>query len=409
MDPLKLSDLNAIKDWDSFQPDMKGYLPPQPLAIWPDCGSIQDQIQQYAKTGFLRDLNDTPFIAVSVENRAPLVRLKIRGKHFAVPISPGDMAFLATHLGDGRASRHTVSEAELLNDAAEAVIWRNCTTVLQEIKASERNVTLERRLTTLDVLKSGSHALMTAAKDNNHSASIFVILATFTQSVDIRVHATHLGESCDVNLPSDLSQSFSVIGMYTGVSDARIDIGPGNEAICLTYHVSGVSDTYNTDLSLLPRLVSRLEHLSGAMPPLRDAFCAWRHAVNAGGDAPELILFFLDGCPESAGAFTGKDATLLCHLAPLAKAYGFKLYLCEIVHTMSSTQQVMEYDAEAEYEWNKLRTLGGIPVTQPPLLDLATDMLQTDLHGDLMCVHREEEHEVADESIHNFTMVLRHG
>ncbi|KAJ6476531.1 hypothetical protein C8R47DRAFT_1141712 [Mycena vitilis] len=285
MDPLKLSGLNATKDWDSFQPDRKGYLPPQPLALWPECDSIQAQIRQYTSTDFIRD-NDAPFLALSVKSAFPLTRLTIRGETFAVPISPRDMAFLAAHLGDGRASRHTVSEAEfqILDDAARSFISGNCTMALRKIKASEGNGGVDERLSALDVLKAGSHTLMTGAQDITHFASIFVILPTFTETVDIRVHAKHQGIPIDLQLPNDLSQSASAICMYTGVSDARIDIGQGSEAICLTYHVSVWNDTE-------PFFVPRLEYLSGAMPPLRDAFCAWRHTVDTGGDAPGLILF----------------------------------------------------------------------------------------------------------------------
>lgn len=61
----------------------------------------------------MRD-NDAPFIALSVAKTFPATRLIIRDEKFAVPISPRDGKFLATHLGNGSASRHTVAAAEVI-------------------------------------------------------------------------------------------------------------------------------------------------------------------------------------------------------------------------------------------------------------------------------------------------------
>jgi hypothetical protein len=56
---------------------------------------------------------DAPFVALSVAQDFPATRLTIRGETFAIPISPRDMAFLVTHLGNGNASRHAVSAADV--------------------------------------------------------------------------------------------------------------------------------------------------------------------------------------------------------------------------------------------------------------------------------------------------------
>jgi hypothetical protein len=60
----------------------------------------------------MRD-NDAPFLALSVAKGFPATLLAIRGETFTVPISPRDIAFLATHLGGAGASRHAVSEVEV--------------------------------------------------------------------------------------------------------------------------------------------------------------------------------------------------------------------------------------------------------------------------------------------------------
>jgi hypothetical protein len=108
MDPLKYSDLRAIDDWAAFKPDMKGYIAPQELALWPDCETIRvcrdlplqharyehsivvasvykrlichpvlpdinslrtakSQIRKFTRPQNMRD-NDAPFIALRSEN-----------------------------------------------------------------------------------------------------------------------------------------------------------------------------------------------------------------------------------------------------------------------------------------------------------------------------------------------------
>jgi hypothetical protein len=236
------------------------------------------------------------------------------------------------------------------------------------------------------------------------------------------VYATHGAVSSDVHLPKDLSESVSAIGVYAGVSGACIEVGTWGEVICLTYHISIVPDTE-------PCFVPRLEYLSGALPPLRDAFCLWNHLLNAGARAPTLMLFFLFRDVESIDDFTGEDATLLCHLAPLAKAYGFKIYISRLTHTMSTKQEVqhpykeyleseddidrsdlyMSSKPKVEYEWDELRTLGGAPVRQPALLTCATKMVKTagDLHDELMDLDLDEDDddvEIEDDSVRHHNL-----
>lgn len=247
----------------------------------------------------------------------------------------------------------------------------------------------------------------TAVKDNRHFATIFVILPLFADSADIRVFAKHGTVVSDVQLPKDLSQSASAIGLYAGVSDARIEVGTGGEVICLSYYAC-----------VAPSVVPSVNYLSGGLPPVRDGFCLWRHALNSGADAPALMLFFLEGDPLSARHFEGDDGTFLCHLAPLAKAYGFKMYIAELVHIKLTKQEIehpykeydfdfdlsvldMPDDADVEYEWNHLRTLDDVPVMQPELLDRATRMLKTDLQDELMEVDVEEDHLFVDDSVRN--------
>ncbi|KAJ6602676.1 hypothetical protein DFH09DRAFT_1301686 [Mycena vulgaris] len=179
----------------------------------------------------------------------------------------------------------------------------------------------------------------------------------------------------------------------------HLGVGAGGELPCIMYPVGAIPDDRGAT-----SLVPRLSHLSGALPSLRDAFCLWRHALNCSAPAPTpapaLLPFFLGGSPESASEFTRYDATLLCHLAPLAKAYGFKMYAGVLMHTLSTAQEVyhsykeyfglngddldpsdlrMSGDLEVDYEWTELRTFAGVGVDdlEPALVDRAVEMVET--------------------------------
>ncbi|KAJ7856025.1 hypothetical protein B0H13DRAFT_2577088 [Mycena leptocephala] len=302
------------------------------------------------------------------------------------------------------------TEAKILGDAGRSSISKSHSAVLR-------------------MLKAGIHQLPTAARDSNHFATIFVILPTFVDSADVRVYATHENITSDVRLPKDLSQSVNAIGVYAGVSDARIEVGTGAEVICLIYHECVVPEAE-------PWFVTRLEYLSGALPPLRDAFCLWRHNLNSGANAPALMLFVPDHRTHCSTEFSEDDATLFCHLAPFAQAYGFKMFIWRLVHTMSTKQEVyhdpkeyfqltedidrsklrMSDKPRVRYDWDGLRTLGGAIVTQPALLAMDTRMMKSGyLHDRLMdrdLDKHEDDVEIEDESVRHHPQspdLLSHG
>ncbi|KAJ7279013.1 hypothetical protein C8J57DRAFT_1305282 [Mycena rebaudengoi] len=423
MDPLKVSELHLAEDWDKFEAGSKGYIPPQSLALWPDCRDIEHQIREYTGTDYLRD-NGAPFIALSVLQGVPTASLTIRNEVFTPPLPSRETTFLAAHLGDAHASRLSVAGSEVNLHKTCSMFISSIVTydVLRKLKATFGNWTRREMLVALDVFKAGSHELVTTPRDRNHVFSIFVILPSLVVA-NIHVSASHETVHSDVTLPQDITQSVSAIGMYTGVSDARIEVDVGGEVICLTYHIY---DESNDERSTAPRL----EYLSGALPPLRDAFCSWRHAVNSGSNTLALMIFFLDDEPKSARHFRSHDATLLCHLAPLAKTYGFKMYIAELVYTMSSEQEVshgyqeyfgidedldvgqlsMDDDPDVDYKWKTLRTLGGRPVTKAALLKLATRLVTTDdlLQDRLMDIAVREDYEIVNDTSYSASVIYKH-
>ncbi|KAF8171075.1 hypothetical protein K438DRAFT_1773474 [Mycena galopus ATCC 62051] len=424
MDPLKISDFPraALEDWDAFKPNMKGFIPPQELKLWPKC----EQIVRFIRPRYMRD-NDAPFIASSVLRGSIGTRLTIRGETFTIPVSSREMIFLTTHLGNNGATRHTVpkSEVKILDDAGHSSISESHSDVLRNLKVVVGSGTRRAELMALDVFKAGSHQLSTAPTNSYHFATIFVLLPPFSDSTSICAQATHDGTTENLTLPTNLSQCVSAIGVYAGVSDTRIDVGTGGAVICLTYHIC-------VKPKAEPCFVPRLEHLSGALVPLRDAFCTWRYGLNTGNSAPSLILLFLNNPFSTSAAQFGRDATLLCHLSPLAKAYGFKIYLSDVVHTRSTKQEIehpykeyieveamdrsqlyMSKDARVKYKWEDLRTLGGQSMTNASLLSSATRMLKTSrrLQKELLKLDLDKtdyDIEVEDDSPYFSTVIYKH-
>ncbi|KAJ7840926.1 hypothetical protein B0H14DRAFT_3869336 [Mycena olivaceomarginata] len=357
MDPLKPSDLGITEDWNAFKPDMKGYIPPQGYDLWPDCEDIEDQMKEFTRTKYMRD-NNTPFLAMSVANSFPATRLTIRGETFIVLLSPRDMVFLATHLGNADASRHVVSgeEVGISGNASRSFIRKTHNDVLHKFKifspARYGGVKLQTTLVALDILANGSHQLATAAKDDNHLTTIFVILPLFTDSAEIM----------KVSL---------AIGVFAGISDARVHVAGARNVICLTYHMCVVASSG-------PFLVPELQ---------------------LAADVPALMLWFLRGLPDSAEDLRGDDATLLCHLAPLSEEQ-------EIDHPYKEYFESVEEIKRSRLEMSE-------NPERPGLLTCATRMVEesADLQDRLMNMAPDEDDDdidIVDDSPYYATVVYKH-
>ncbi|KAJ7615384.1 hypothetical protein FB45DRAFT_243301 [Roridomyces roridus] len=419
MDPLMLSDLASLNDWDAFQPNLKGFMPPQDLELHPDCEDVETQIREFTDSSYMRD-NDAPLItSVSVQNLVT-TSITIGGEIFTVPLSSRESSYLMSK-GDASASRFTVpgDQVQFVNSSSLKFITETRSSVLRKLRVSDILVT-DTSLVGLDVFINGEHRLSTGVVDTNHFATLFVILPSLTPA-DVGAYVMHRGVIADTKLPQDLSQAASAIRIYAGLADARIQIASGGPIVCLTYHILARP---NSD----PALVPRLANLAGALSPLRDGFCLWRHKLTTTTGAPKLILFFLDGSPTYAGGFAGVDATLLSHLAPLAKAYGFKLLLGRLTHTMYTVQEVdhpykeyyndidindlsMDDDPKESWKWEPLTTLGGVKVVDGDnLLDLAAEMVKNEERYKEMIleVDLEEGFEEMDEGIYATTVKYTH-
>ncbi|KAJ7679443.1 hypothetical protein DFH06DRAFT_511401 [Mycena polygramma] len=166
---------------------------------------------------------------------------------------------------------------------------------------------------------------------------------------------------------------------------------------------------------------------------MRDAFCLWRHQLNTGATASRLILFFLKDFPESVVDLEETDdANLLCHLAPLAKAYGFTIYLGRLEQTLSTKQKVphqykdhfnleseidtseleLSDEPEEDHAWEDLLTLAGDDSgpCDPVLMELASSMVEDvdELYDRLMEMEVDDDQrsvQIVDESNYSTTVI----
>ncbi|KAK7017384.1 hypothetical protein R3P38DRAFT_2987152 [Favolaschia claudopus] len=425
MDPLEFSALHTVEDWNAFKPDMKGYTAPKDLDLWPECDTIEDQLRKFTLAEFL-GIGHAPIIAVSSSKWFSNTQIIVYGETFSLPLSPRESAFLSAHLGHCHDPRLPLPESEvkLTNEEARRDVWQISSKARDEIQALDGDRRNEEVLRGLNVYKSGSHQLESVAKSLFHYATVFVIFPAFTNGVDVHFRASHKSAISKVQLPKDLGETMSAVTVYTGVTDLYIEVS-GGEVLCLTYHVSAPAHTN-------PLLIPALSNISGSSAPLRDAFCLWKYSLLHGRDTSPLMVFFLHGSPTHARDFERRsdDATLLCHFAPLAKAYGFKLYIAECIYTQSTEHEIYHRDdeyieccddrrfrrmrmsdkPEEDYEFVGLTTLGGDPVANEGLLTLASKLIQRDvyLQDQIQFLNYDKEYDIVDQVRYISTVKYKH-
>lgn len=149
-------------------------------------------------------------------------------------------------------------------------------------------------------------------------------------TLDVK-HGTFLKETFTVanNPCNNLLFSMHFATFYVGID--TVEIGSQDEAVCfLTYHLIAPPTA-----SLFPTLAGT----SPLVPGLRDTFKVWRERLQAGVEAPEFALFLLRN--DGYSYYRDKeDDTLLAHIAPLAKIYGFELDIVQVDQCQESIHTI---------------------------------------------------------------------
>ncbi|KAJ7463819.1 hypothetical protein B0H11DRAFT_2309610 [Mycena galericulata] len=349
---------------------MKGYIPPQQLQLHSEFEDLESQIREFTDPNDYMCDNNVPFLALSVEQPFPTTSLTIRGETFIVPPSSREMSYLTgTVLGDAHASKTTIPGTQLasISDAGHESILEAAYLKLVPMNSRSYFASPFNR-------KKCLHAPGITQPPETHIATVFVILPSLSDPTDIRVEATHTAVTREVQLPPDLRQTGAKF-----FASPTTYLGPG----ATTPGSFQASKTY----------------------PVRFRCCAMRSVC--GGTT---------------------YAMLLCHLAPLAKAYEFTMYIDDIVHTTSTRQEVfhpykeyfgenidldpsepyMSKNPEVEYKCETLRTLAGVNIAEPKLLELATEMMLKD-DGGLMDLEPLEDHDIVGEGIYSAQVDLRYS
>lgn len=153
-----------------------------------------------------------------------------------------------------------------------------------------------------------------------------MILPTYSPDLTVEVK-NGISSDTTFKVTNNVTSSVHFIAFHNGLDKVQIS---ASGAICyLTYHLLAHGEAPFPSLCSVPSVLA-------VVPQLRDTFRDWRakrqSPASVGDDVdvgiernPNFMLFFLRGYYKCLSDLSQKDITLLAHLAPLAKAYGFAL------------------------------------------------------------------------------------
>ncbi|THV04357.1 hypothetical protein K435DRAFT_774464, partial [Dendrothele bispora CBS 962.96] len=183
--------------------------------------------------------------------------------------------------------------------------------------------------------------------DDDHYATAFVFLPT--DSTSLRVEASY-GEAVEhFEIEEDLSFSTQIFVCYTDIDHVKVK--STHSVSYLTYNIFGL----DSDDESIPSL----SNISPVVPELRDIFRTWKWLLQnkedrSAKDAPAHILHMLESEGDSLSSESEcDDNTLIAHLAPLAKAYGFSLLLVKARHIRQSEHEISHEYKEYEEIFDK--------------------------------------------------------
>ncbi|THV04358.1 hypothetical protein K435DRAFT_961965 [Dendrothele bispora CBS 962.96] len=376
MDPLPFDELHSDSDSEAFSPsNMKGYLPPAKIDRYID---VVGGIRKHTKDLRVKPLPIAAMISCSD------------------PPQPGllDSSGQRMPLHDRDAEPTEFLEYSVKNDKLKASNPRWDTFVSEKIagpltKMNAHSISRRASLSALTVQSGPMNRRISVPKvDVAHYATAFVFLPTDSTSLKVKVTSGQTVER--FKMTEDLSFSAQILVCYTGID--QIEVESTHSISYLTYNILAVAPR---NLVIQPESIPSLSDISPVVPELRDVFRTWKWLLQNTRDvsaknAPEHVLYMLNssGCVSSE-----RDKSLIGHLVPLAKAYGFGLRLVEVRHNTRSVHEIdhpyKEYE-EIFDKWDKLeRTLrieDGTDVTVEVEMETFTDLNQeeVDISEELM-------------------------
>ncbi|KAF9077232.1 hypothetical protein BDP27DRAFT_602167 [Rhodocollybia butyracea] len=159
--------------------------------------------------------------------------------------------------------------------------------------------------------------------NTRHFASLIIILPSHSSGMTLQ--AKH-GNPPATQSYTLANISTRVYTFYTGLD--TLDIRSQDDFCYLTYHL------YARDTAPIPMLSG----ISPVVPELRDLFMDWRARRSSGDEPPRFILFMLQELYSDG--LCKEDEILLGHIAPLAKAYGFRMEIVDFIKEETSEHEI---------------------------------------------------------------------
>ncbi|KAL0954370.1 hypothetical protein HGRIS_003359 [Hohenbuehelia grisea] len=398
--------LHLLRDWDQYRPDMKGYISPSADVKLP-LPKISFEMNILKIRDYLQA--DEAMLSHSAPFTEALPALRIPGTDAPLGLWLNEQAICSTGLELPQNLPRFVPADKLAirNPRWHSKLLVASRPILQKMHA-DNNGDFEITLAGLTVMgPSGASPTGQLSLPSSGYAVLHVLLPSSAEGAEFVL--CHAGSTLRSSFPADDLQCGSyVIGAYTGVDSAQFTCTSGILS-CLTYAV--------TTTPPRRRFANRpmgIEYISGASPGLRDTFCAWRYAIENSATKVKRIMFItLDEdiditVQPMVSSLQDRDRDFLMHLAPLAKAYGFRFYFCTAIHTESGTYEVAhpykEYyegdgldleDVELEdaddsgYEW-EVYELSGLRVSGPARKGLQAAVKKAAKRGDLDSIRERE-------------------
>ncbi|KIY64335.1 hypothetical protein CYLTODRAFT_425304 [Cylindrobasidium torrendii FP15055 ss-10] len=384
MDPFPASsNISAVLlDWDSYDPGNKGYVAP----YGPGVGlpleekSIQDNFREIRYDPSAND----PVLSKAVKVATAFPSISVLGQDDDVvsfPLSKRESSYLSWHYGI-KVNPYTLAIPSTMfrinNPKWATSVLAASESILSSMRATNNNA-YALNLIGLTIKEPDNKGYVSVGRpaSGKEYATIFILLPSRLQGVGFTAVSQGSGSDVYTIIPcKELQDSAFAVGVYNGTSNASLNVF-GGTLTYLTYTVSSTSPS-----------VPDIAALSSGSTSLRDIFCGWRAGLSNPASTLDREVFFMfidaDAVECLEDVYYDEDAILLANVAPLAKAYGFRLYIGCLTHELvSPPQQVLhpykehlgssddidtdELDvgsnAEEQYTWRFLE-LSGAPAGQ---------------------------------------------
>ncbi|KAF9077234.1 hypothetical protein BDP27DRAFT_1312059, partial [Rhodocollybia butyracea] len=330
MEPLY--DLAQIENWKYYMPSSQGYLPPARIK---GLEKVREGLQEY--TGDLR-LYSLPMTMLFTVINPPHPGIKIDKDFVSIPLPVRDFKEFRIHGQD--ILEFPSSRIQVQNPHWEKFIGTNAIRSLYQMQI--KTFRPPKLILHSFTIQTGKvlHSTRTeqSASNGRHFASIIVILPSHSTAITLSLKYGNFSAAQSFTLVKDLLFCNHVYTFYTGIG--TLDIRSQDHFCYFTYHL------FAHEAAPTPMLSG----ITPVVPELRDLFRDWRARRFAGDQVPPFVLVMFQQIYSGREGLCEKDEFLLRHLAPLARAYGFRMEIVNLKNQETSEHRFQ--DKRKEYVYN---------------------------------------------------------